>query len=139
MPGDFVSVQQPFHCDYGPNIHVGGGFLTNYNVTTLDIAPVRIGEHVMIGPNTLISTVGHPLSRRGRREWGAFAKSVSIGDDVWIGGNVTILPGSTTGSNVAVAAGAVVSKDVPEGVVVGGVLARVLRELGDEENVPDLA
>lgn len=91
--GAFISVQQPFYCDYGPNIHVGDGFLTNDNVTILDIAPVRIGEHVMIGPNSLISTVGHPLSRRGRREWGAFAKPVTIGDDVWIGANVTILPG----------------------------------------------
>lgn len=131
--GGFISVQQPFHCDYGPNIHVGDGFLANYNVTILDIAPVRIGEHVMIGPNTLISTVGHPLSRRGRREWGAFARPVTIGDDVWIGGNVTILPGITIGSNVVVAAGAVVSKDVPDGVVVGGVPARLLRELDDEE------
>lgn len=132
--GEFISVQQPFRCDYGPNIHVGDGFLTNYNVTILDIAPVTIGEHVMIGPNTLISTVGHPLDRRGRREWGAFAEPVTIGDDVWIGGNVTILPGVTIGSNVVVAAGAVVSRDVPDGVVVGGVPARVLRELVDEES-----
>lgn len=134
--GDFISVQQPFHCDCGPNIHVGDGFLTNDNVTILDIAPVRIGEHVMIGPNTLISTVGHPLSRRGRREWGAVAKPVTIGDDVWIGGNVTILPGVTIGSHVVVA-GAVVSKDVPDDVVVGGVPVRVLRELDDEEDVSE--
>ena len=134
--GDFISVQQPFHCDCGSNIHVGDGFLTNDNVTILDIAPVRIGEHVMIGPNTLISTVGHPLSRRGRREWGAVAKPVTIGDDVWIGGNVTILPGVTIGSHVVVA-GAVVSKDVPDDVVVGGVPVRVLRELDDEEDVSE--
>lgn len=132
--GEFISVQQPFRCDYGPNIHVGDGFLTNDNVTILDIAPVTIGEHVMIGPNTLISTVGHPLDRRGRREWGAFAEPVTIGDDVWIGGNVTILPGVTIGSNVVVAAGGVVSRDVPDGVVVGGVPARVLRELVDDES-----
>lgn len=133
--GEFISDQQPFRCDYGPNIHVGDGFLTNYNVTILDIAPVTIGEHVMIGPNTLISTVGHPLDRRGRREWGAFAEPVTIGDDVWIGGNVTILPGVTIGSNVVVAAGAVVSRDVPDGVVVGGVPARVLRKLEDGDTV----
>ena len=131
--GDFVSVQQPFHCDHGANIHVGDGFLTNYNVTILDIAPVRIGEHVMIGPNVLISTVGHPLSARGRRQWGAFAQPVTIGDDVWIGGNAVILPGVTIGSNVVVAAGAVVTTDVPDGVVVGGVPARVLRELPEDD------
>lgn len=131
--GDFVSVQQPFHCDRGANIHVGDGLLTNYNVTILDIAPVRIGEHVMIGPNVLISTVGHPLSARGWRQWGAFAQPVTIGDDVWIGGNAVILPGVTIGSNVVVAAGAVVTADVPDGVVVGGVPARVLRELPEDD------
>ncbi|WP_303325080.1 DapH/DapD/GlmU-related protein [Actinomyces radicidentis] len=80
--------------------------------------------------------MGHPLSRRGRREWGAVAKPVTIGDDVWIGGNVTILPGVTIGSHVVVA-GAVVSKDLPDDVVVGGVPVRVLRELDDEEDVSE--
>lgn len=130
--GDFVSVQQGFQCDCGKNIHVGEAFLANFNVTILDIAPVTIGEHVLIGPNTLITTVGHPLSREGRRNWGAWAKPVTIGDDVWIGGNAVILPGVTIGSNVVVAAGAVVTKDVPDNVVVGGVPARVLRDLEDD-------
>lgn len=131
--GEFVSVQQPFRCDYGANIHVGDGFLTNYNVTILDIAEVRIGEHVMIGPNTLITTVGHPLSRTGRRAWKAQASPVTIGDDVWVGGNVVILPGVSIGSNVVIAAGAVVTRSVPDNCVVGGVPARILRELDPEE------
>ena len=127
--GDFVSIQPSFNCDCGANIHVGDGFLTNYNVTILDIAEVRIGQHVMIGPNTIITTVGHPLSRAGRRAWKAQAAPVTIGDDVWLGGNVVVLPGVTIGSNVVVAAGAVVTKDVPDDCVVAGVPARVVKQL----------
>ncbi|MDU0347279.1 sugar O-acetyltransferase [Actinomyces sp. MRS3W] len=132
--GEFVSVQPNFNCDHGKNIHVGDGFLANYNVTILDIAPVHIGEHVMIGPNTLITTVGHPLSRAGRRQWLAQASSVTIGDDVWIGGNVVILPGVTIGSGAVIAAGAVVSKDVPDDVVVGGVPAKVIRKITEADS-----
>ena len=82
----------------------------------------------MIGPNTLITTVGHPLSPLGRRNHLAFAKPINIGNDVWIGGNVTILPGGTIGNNVVVAAGAVVTKDVPAYSVVGGNPARILKQ-----------
>ena len=133
--GENPSIGPNFQCDYGLHITVGENFLTNYNVTILDIAPVKIGDYVMIGPNTLITTVGHPLSPLGRRKHLGQAKPVTIGDDVWIGGNVTILPGVTIGSNVVVAAGAVVTKDVPNNCVVGGVPARVLREL--ENDVED--
>lgn len=133
--GENPSVGPNFQCDYGLHITVGKNFLANYNVTILDIAPVKIGDYVMIGPNTLITTVGHPLSPLGRRKHLGKAEPVTIGDDVWIGGNVTILPGVTIGSNVVVAAGAVVTKDVPNNCVVGGVPARVLREL--ENDVED--
>ena len=130
--GDDPSIGTGFNCDYGLNIHVGKNFLTNYNVTILDIAPVHIGDYVMIGPNTMISTVGHPLSPMGRRRHLGIAKPVTIGDDVWIGGNVTILPGVRIGNNVIVAAGAVVTKDVPDNVVVGGVPAKVIKALEDD-------
>ena len=83
----------------------------------------------MIGPNTLITTVGHPLSPAGRRKHLGIARPVTIGNDVWIGGNVTILPGVTIGNNVVVGAGAVVTKDVPDNVVVGGVPARIIKEI----------
>lgn len=127
--GKNVYVQPNFNCDYGKNIHVGEEFLTNYNVTILDIAPVRIGDYCMIGPNTLITTVNHPLTPKGRRERLAQGKPVTIGNDVWIGGNCTILPGVTIGNNVIVAAGAVVTKDVPDNCVVAGVPARKIKEL----------
>lgn len=129
--GKVINVLPDFRCDYGKNIHVGEDFLANYNVTILDIAPVYIGDYCMIGPNTLISTVGHPLSPKGRREKKSFGRPVTIGDDVWIGGNCTILPGVTIGNNVIVAAGAVVSKDVPDNCVVAGVPAKIIKRLDD--------
>ena len=121
-----------FRCDNGLNIHVGDEFLANYNVTILDISPVRMGDNVWIGPNTLITSVGHPISPKGRRQHLGIAKPVTIGNDVWIGGNCTILPGVTIGNNVVVAAGAVVSKDVPDNCVVGGVPAKVLKEIEND-------
>ena len=121
-----------FACDNGHNIFVGKSFLANYNVTILDILPVRIGDYVMIGPNTLISTVNHPMTPMGRRKHLGIAKPVTIGDDVWIGGNVTILPGVTIGNNVIIAAGAVVTKDVPSNTLVGGVPAKKIKSLVDD-------
>ena len=103
--------------------------MTNYNVTVLDVAPVHIGDYCMIGPNTLITTVGHPLQAKGRRERIGICKPVLIGDDVWIGGNVTILPGVSIGNNVVIAAGAVVVHDIPDNCIVGGVPARKIKDL----------
>lgn len=130
--GRAPNVLPVFNCDHGKNIRVGDEFLANYNVTILDIAPVNIGNYVMIGPNTLITTVGHPLSPQKRRQHMGHAQPVTIGNDVWIGGNCTILPGVTVGSNVVIAAGAVVTKDVPDNCVVGGVPARVIKSIEDD-------
>ena len=127
-----VSICPGFMCDNGKNIRVGKNFLANYNVTILDIMPATIGDYVMIGPNTLISTVNHPITPLGRRKHLGIGKSVTIGDDVWIGGNVTILPGVNIGNNVVVAAGAVVTKDIPDNSLVVGVLAKVIREIEND-------
>ena len=127
-----ASVQPFFNCDNGKNIHVGEDFLANYNVTILDIAEVRIGDYCMIGPNTLITTVGHPISPKRRRERRAQGTPVKIGNDVWIGGNCTILPGVTIGNNVVIAAGAVVTKDVPDNSIVGGVPAKVIKQIEND-------
>ena len=121
-----------FHCDNGGNIHVGDNFFANYNVTILDNREVRIGDNVMIGPHTLIATVGHPLSPAKRRAHCAIAKPIHIGNDVWIGGNVTIMPGLTIGNNVVIAAGAVVTKDVPDNSLVAGVPAKKVRDLEND-------
>lgn len=121
-----------FVCDNGKNISVGDNFLINFNGVILDIAPVIIGNNVMIGPNTLITTVNHPLNAKERRNHIAIATPVKIGNDVWIGGNVTILPGVTIGDNVVIAAGAVVTKDVAPNTVVGGVPAKIIKELPED-------
>ena len=130
--GERVWISKTFGCDCGKNIFIGDDFTGNFNLTILDIREVYIGNHVMIGPNTLITTVGHPLSPKARRGYMAKAASVRIGNDVWIGGNVTILPGVTIGNNVVVAAGAVVTKDVPDNSLVGGVPARLIREIEND-------
>lgn len=130
--GENTSVLTGFNCDYGLHIRVGRQFLANYNVTILDIMPVTIGDYVMIGPNTLISTVNHPISPRGRRAHLGIGKPVTIGNDVWIGGSVTILPGVTIGNNVIIAAGAVVTKDIPDNCLAGGVPARKIRDIEND-------
>ena len=130
--GERVWISKTFGCDCGKNIFIGDDFTGNFNLTILDIREVYIGNHVMIGPNTLITTVGHPLSPKARRGYMAKAAPVRIGNDVWIGGNVTILPGVTIGNNVVVAAGAVVTKDVPDNSLVGGVPARLIREIEND-------
>lgn len=127
-----ASVQQGFNCDNGKNIHVGDHLIINYGCTILDVAEVSMGDWVMIGPHVLISTVNHPLSPRGRRNRLGVAAPVHIGDDVWIGGHATILPGVTIGNGAVVAAGAVVTKDVPPYTVVAGVPARVVKQIEND-------
>ena len=130
--GEKVWIAKTFNCDNGKNIYIGRNFTGNYNLTILDIREVWIGDNVMIGPNTLITTVNHPLTPMGRRRHLGIAKPVRIGNDVWIGGNVTILPGVTIGNNVVVAAGAVVTKDIPDNSLVGGVPAKLIRVIEND-------
>ena len=130
--GENPVVLPVFNCDNGKNIRVGNNFLANYNVTILDIQPVTIGNDVMIAPNTLITTVNHPLNPAGRRKHLGIAKPVKIGNDVWIGANVTILPGVTIGNNVVIAAGAVVTKDVADNSLVGGVPAKLIKNIPND-------
>ena len=130
--GENVWIGKTFSCDNGKNIFIGDNFTGNFNLTILDIKEVYIGDNVMIGPNTLITTVGHPLTPKGRREHLAQASEIHIGDDVWIGGNVTILPGITIGNNVVIGAGAVVTKDIPDNSLAVGVPARVIREIEND-------
>lgn len=126
---DALIINQPFYCDYGKQIRLGKRFFANFNLTVLDEATVTIGDDCFIGPNVSIYTACHstdPVERNSRREW---AEPVVIGNNVWIGGSVTILPGVTIGNNVTVGAGAVVTRDVPDNVVVAGNPAKVIRHI----------
>lgn len=130
--GENVWIAKTFNCDNGKNIFIGDNFTANFNVTILDVKEVYIGDNVMIGPHTLITTVGHPLTPKGRREHLAQSSEIHIGNDVWLGGNMTILPGVTIADNVVVGAGAVVTKDIPDNSLALGIPARVVKRLEND-------
>ena len=128
---DALIINQPFYCDYGKQISVGKRFFANFNLTILDEAPVTIGDDCFMGPNVSIYTACHstdPRERNSRREW---AEAVSIGNNVWIGGSVTILPGVTIGDNVTIGAGSVVNKDIPSGSIAVGNPCKVVKRIED--------
>lgn len=117
-----------FHCDFGKNIHVGDNFHADYNCTMLDLAEIRIGNNCLIGPDVGIYTAGHRLEPEGRTE-DVYGLSITIGNDVWIGGHSTILPGVTIGDGAVIAAGSVVTTDVPPRSLVAGNPAKVKKEI----------
>ena len=127
-----VSIKPGFLCDLGINIHIGDDFLTNYNVTILDMAPVTIGNNVWIGPNVGIYAVAHPMEANGRLQTLGIAKPITIGDNVWIGGGSVVLMGVNIGKNVVIGAGSVVTKDISDNVVVAGNPARVIKNIHNE-------
>ena len=125
---DFV-INQPFRCDYGSQISIGKRFFANFNFTVLDEASVTIGDDCFIGPNVSIYTACHstdPVERNTRQEW---AKPVTIGNNVWIGGSVTILPGVTIGDNVIIGANSVITKDVPSNSVIVGCAGKIVSKI----------
>ena len=130
--GEKVWIAKRFCFDNGKNIFIGNNFTGNFNLTILDIKEVHIGDNVMIGPNTTITTVGHPLSPEKRRQHLAQASEIRIGNDVWLGANVTVLGGVTIGDNVVIGAGAVVAKDIPDNSLAVGVPAKVIRKLEND-------
>ncbi|UOR13564.1 sugar O-acetyltransferase [Halobacillus amylolyticus] len=127
--GEQIYVESTFRCDYGYNIHVGENFYANFDCTILDGGRVTIGENCMIAPGVHIYTNTHPVGAEERVTEIEYTKSVTIGDHVWIGGRAVINPGVIIGNNAVIASGAVVIKDVPDNVVVGGNPARIVRKL----------
>lgn len=122
-------IRPPFYCDYGYSLHIGDNVFINYNCVMLDGAPIRIGNHVLIGPAVQIYTFVHPMDACERRQSVESCRPVTIGDDCWIGGGAILCPGVNIGARSVVGAGSVVTKDVPEGVVVAGNPARIIRQL----------
>lgn len=130
---DRAFVNPPFYCDYGTNIQVGKNFFANYNCMIIDVARVRIGDNCQMAPNVAIYTAGHPIHPVSRNSMYEYGKEVTIGDNVWIGGNTVICPGVHIGDNVVIGAGSVVTKDIPDWTVAAGNPCRVLRQITEDD------
>ncbi|WP_086043488.1 sugar O-acetyltransferase [Macrococcoides canis] len=127
--GEHIHVEVNIRVDYGYNIYVGENFYSNHDLTILDVAPVTIGDNCMVAPGVHIYTATHPIDPMERNSGLEYAKPVVIGDNCWIGGRSIINPGVTIGNNVVIASGTVVTKDVPDNVVVAGVPAKVIKQI----------
>lgn len=125
--GEGSEIRPPFRCDYGYQTFVGARTFANFGLVSLDVATVTIGDDVQIGPNVQLLTALHPVAAVPRRDKWEAARPITIGDNVWLGGGVIVLPGVTIGDDTVVGAGAVVTRDLPPGVVAVGNPARVIR------------
>jgi len=127
--GERFLIEQPFYCDYGYNIELGENFYANLNCVILDEAKVTFGDNVFIAPNCGFYTAGHPFDVEQRNSGLEYARPITIGNNVWIGAQVCILPGVTVGDNSVIGAGSVVTKDIPANVLAVGNPCRVIRIL----------
>lgn len=126
-------INPPFYCDYGSHIKVGKNFFANYNCTLIDVARITIGNNCKLAPNVAIYTAGHPIHPDTRNSLYEYGKAVTIGDNVWVGGNTVICPGVHIGSNVVIGAGSVVTRDIPDWCVAAGNPCRVLHGIGEAD------
>lgn len=130
--GEGVKIRPPFKVDYGYNIHIGAGTFVNFGLTALDPVEIRIGKNCQIATNVSILTPTHPIEPTPRRDGLEAAQSITIGDNVWLGGSVTVCPGVTIGDNSVIGAGSVVVRDIPANVVAVGNPARVIKSIAEE-------
>ncbi|MBP3215976.1 MAG: sugar O-acetyltransferase [Clostridium sp.] len=126
-------INPPFYCDYGSHIKVGKNFFANYNCTIIDVAEVTIGDYCQMAPNVAIYTAGHPIYPTTRNSSWEYGKAVTIGDNVWLGGNTVVCPGVHIGSNTVIGAGSVVTKDIPDWVIAAGNPCRVIRKITEAD------
>lgn len=133
--GSNAVINRPFICDYGCNIYIGDNFYMNYDCIFLDTCKIVIGNNVMLGPRVSIYTPIHPLDSKGRNSGLEYGAPVIIGDNVWIGGSAVIKPGVTIGNNVVVGCGAVVTKNIPDNVVVAGNPAKIIKEITENDRL----
>ncbi len=126
-------INPPFYCDYGNHIKVGKNFFANYNCTIIDVAEVRIGDNCLMAPNVAIYTAGHPVYPSTRNSAYEYGKAVTIGDNVWLGGNTVVCPGVHIGSNSVIGAGSVVTRDIPDWCIAAGNPCRVLRKITEAD------
>ena len=127
--GKNFRIESNFYCDYGYNIFVGDNFYMNHNCVILDAGKVEFGDNVFIGPNCGFYTAGHPIEIDLRNKGLEYAKPIKIGNNVWFGGNVVVLPGVTIGNNVTIGAGSVVTKDIPDNSIAYGNPCKKVRDI----------
>lgn len=127
--GNEFMIMPNFYCDYGFNIEIGEKFYSNHNLVILDASKVEFGDNVFIGPNCGFYTSGHPLDYQTRNKGLEYAKPIKVESNVWIGGNVCVMPGVTIGDNVVIGAGSVVNKDIPSNCVAVGNPCKVIKEI----------
>ena len=130
--GSFL-IEQPFYCDYGYNIEIGENFYSNVNCVILDGAKVTFGDNVFIAPNCGFYTAGHPLDVLQRNQGLEYALPITVGDNVWIGAQVAVLPGVTIGNNTVIGAGSVVNRDIHSNVISAGNPCRVIRRITEKD------
>ena len=133
--GENLHIEPPFYCDYGCNISLGDNFYANHDCLILDVCKVKIGNFVFFGPRVNIYTAGHPIDAEIRNSLLEFGKPVTIGDNVWIGGNVVINPGISIGDNVIIGSGSVVTKNIPDNVIAAGNPCKVLRKIDENDKI----
>lgn len=127
--GEGLWLQPPFYCDYGSNIELGEKVFFNFNCVVLDVMKVTIGSRTLFGPNVQLYTATHPMDHKERAAGLEYAKPITIGEDVWVGGSVVICPGVTIGDRSVIGAGSVVTKDIPANVFAAGNPCKVIRNL----------
>lgn len=126
-------IEPPFYCCYGYNITIGEGSYLNFNCNFVDDGKITVGRKVMFGPAVTIATVGHPIHPVSRNSAYEYGKEVTVGDNVWFGGNTVVCPGVHIGSNVVIGAGSVVTKDIPDWCIAAGNPCRVIRKITEED------
>jgi maltose O-acetyltransferase len=126
-------IEPLFFCDYGKNVTVGDDFFANTGCIILDSAPVSIGDQVMFGPRVSLFTATHPIDASVRNSRLEYAKPITIGNGVWIGGDVTINPGGTIGDNAIIGSGSVVTKSIPAQVIAAGNPCKVIRNITEDD------
>lgn len=136
--GDGAAIRPPVYLDYGAHTHIGEGTFVNFDCVFLDVADIRIGKNCQIAPRVQLLTAEHPLEPTPRKDGWESGRPIEIGDNVWLGAGVIVLPGVTIGENSVVGAGSVVTKDLPANVVAVGSPARLIRNLPDDVATADV-